>query len=84
MPSEGWFPHVLRPDKKKKQKTQYLKENSHAKMEKGESSIPVTNLDDEHTNSKTECEEFQFSSPNGLILGDNSTSNINNGNVYKI
>lgn len=53
-------------------------------MEKGESSIPVTNLDDEHTNSKTECEEFQFSSPNGLILGDNSTSNINNGNVYKI
>lgn len=50
-------------------------------MEKGESGIPVTNLDDEHAN-KTECEEFQFSSPNGLILDVNSTSNINNGNLY--
>ena len=51
-------------------------------MEKGDSSIPATNLDDEYANNKTECEEFQFSSPNGLISDHNSTSNVNNGNSF--
>jgi len=50
-------------------------------MEKGESGIPVTNLDDENATGRTQSVELEFSSPTGLITGHERASNLDFNNA---